>query len=286
MARRTTSNGGLRRIVDLWAGLFAEHDLLTSASAIALQAFVAEVAIALLGLGLLAATGEQSVWNSQVGPQVQQRVLEGVFAGMDQTVQHIFQSDSAGLIIFAALLAIWEVSGAVRACMGALNRIYETSEGRPWWIRFPVSLSLSVGIILALIGSALLLLAERHAVHGAWGLPFAVVRWLGSIALLGLAFGLLVRFAPNERRAKKWVTAGAALVVIGWIIESLIFRWYVTSVANFKTAVGSLTVFLVMTSYLYVGSIILLVGIEVDELARRDAARPKRSIVELVRGFL
>ncbi len=53
-------------------------------------------------------------------------------------------------------------------------------------------------------------------------------------------------------------------------MESLLFRWYVGSIANFKTALGSLTVFLVLMAYLYAGSIILLVGMEVDELLRRD----------------
>jgi membrane protein len=122
-------------------------------------------------------------------------------------------------------------------------------------------------------------------VHGGWGLPFAFVRWIGTIVLLGLAFGLLVRYAPAEPRAKRWVSGGAVLVVLAWLVESLIFRWYVTSVANFKTAPGSLAVFLVLTSYLYVGSIILLVGIELDELLREDVEKGEPAIHELVRSF-
>ena len=129
-------------------------------------------------------------------------------------------------------------------------------------------------------------LGLRHTVHGSWGLPFAVVRWVAAIALLGLAFGLVVRLAPAERRATKWATGGATVVVVAWLVESLIFRWYVTSVANFKTAPGSLAVFLVIMTYFYVGAIILLVGIELDELLRKDVQGEDRAIHEIVRGLL
>jgi uncharacterized BrkB/YihY/UPF0761 family membrane protein len=56
-------------------------------------------------------------------------------------------------------------------------------------------------------------------------------------------------------------------------------------VANFKTAPGSLAVFLVITSYLYVGAIILLVGIELDELLRKDVQGEDRAIHEILRGI-
>jgi membrane protein len=282
---RARRKRNLKKLVDLWVGLFDEHDLLTYASAIALQALVAAVALVLLGLGILSATGERSVWDSQIGPQVQARVLEGVYGGMDQTVQLIFQHSSAGLIVFAAALSIWEVAGAVRAVMGALTRVYDTEETRPWWIRFPISVGLSIAVIVALLGAVLLVVAARHTVKGGWGLPFAAARWLGSIVLLGLAFGLVVRFAPAEPRAKRWATGGATVVVVAWLVEALIFRWYVSSVANFRTAVGSLAVFLVVTTYVYVGAIILLVGIELDEQLRRDVDGEERGIIELVRGI-
>jgi YihY family inner membrane protein len=275
----------LRKIVRTWVDLFNRHDLLTYASAIGLQAFVAWVALALLGLGVLAASGQQSIWYTQIAPQVQKRVLPGVFAGADQTVRTIFAHQSIGLIVFAAALAIWEVSGAVRACMGALTRVYDSDDDRPWWIRFPISFGVAVAITGALLGAFLLVVGVRHSVHGGWGLPFAFVRWIGTIVLLGLAFGLLVRYAPAEPRAKRWASGGAVLVVLAWLVESLIFRWYVTSVANFKTAPGSLAVFLVLTSYLYVGSIILLVGIELDELLREDVEKGEPAIHELVRSF-
>ena len=275
-----------KQIVLLWVDLFERDDLLTCASAIALQALIAATACALLGLGILGATGNRKEWNATIAPAIAGRVLPDVFAGMNQVVQRVFSSSSAGLVVVASVLAVWEVSGVVRASSGALNDVYETEENRPWWIRFPLSFALAVVLIVAWLGAVVLVKAV-HA-SGAWEWPVAVVRWVGAVVLLMVAFGILVRFAPAERRAKRWVSAGAILVVVAWIVETLIFRWYVTSVADFKTAVGSFAVFLVASSYLYVGAIILLVAMELDELVRHDLEHPKsrRKLLPLVDGVL
>jgi membrane protein len=286
MPRRRRRSTRVREIVDLWVDLFAEHDLLNFATAMAYRAFVSLVPLVLLGVAILGSIGRQDIWNDQVAPQLESRLRLPVFAGIDDVVQQIFARNSPGLIVFATLLAIWYASGGVRAVMGALTRIEDSEETRPWWIRFPVSFALAVVLNVTVAGALLLLLATKNSVHGAWAVPFGIFRWLAAIVLLGLGFGVLVRFAPAERRPKKWASAGAALVIVAWIVQSLIFRWYVTSIANFKSAIGSLTVLLVLTSYLYIASVVLLVGIQLDELVRRDeSGDDQRGIVALVRGL-
>ena len=272
--------GGLRDIVHLWVDLFDEHELLTSAAAIALQGFVAMVALALLGVAALGETGHESVWTQQIAPQIQPKLLPLVYDGITETVDKVFASSSVGLIVFASALAIWEVSGAVRACMSALSKVAGTKDDRPWYLRFPLSIGIAIVVTAALIGAALLTLGLRHAVHGGWGIPFSIFRWLATIALLTLAFGVLVRFAPAERRTKTWASAGAALVVVLWILQSLLFGLYVRHVASYKSAVGSLTAVYLFTTYLYVGAIVLLVGIEVDEQLHRG------DLLQLVRNVL
>lgn len=159
--------------------LFDEHGLLRSASAIALQGFVARVALALLAVAVLGASGQEHVWTRQIAPQIHPNVLPEVFAGIQATVRKVFSSSSWGLIVFAAVLAVWEVSG--------------------------------------------------------------MVRWIATALLLTLALGVLVRWAPAERRSSRWASVGAAFVVFGWIAQSLIFAWYVRSLGSYKSAVGSLT---------------------------------------------
>jgi membrane protein len=277
----------VKDLVRLWVGLFDEHELLTSATAIAMRALVAMVALALLGIAVLGETGHQDIWSNRIAPQIAPKVLPAVYGGIDATVQKIFTSSSAGLIAFASVLAIWMVGGAVRACMSALSRVYDTTDDRPWWIRFPLSFAIAIVITIGIVGALLLITAARGAVGGAWHVPFAVLCWLLGILAIGAAFAVLVRYAPCEGRTTRWVTGGTALVVVAWVVQSLIFAEYLR-IANWKTAAGSLLGVYFLTTYLYVASIVLLVGVELDEQLRRElrGTQQERGILQLVRDML
>ena len=54
---------------------------------------------------------------------------------------------------------------------------------------------------------------------------------------------------------------------------TLVFSWFVTNVANFKTAPGQLAVFLVLSTYAYLSANIFLVGVQADELMRKSSHR-------------
>jgi membrane protein len=287
MPRRRAHRQSMKELVDLWIDLFREHDLLTYASAIAFQALVAFVALVLLGLAVLGDIGRTDVWDTKIGPQVQPKVLEPVFSGLDATVQKIFSSSSTGLIVFAAILTVWEMSGVVRAIMGAIARIYDTEDDRSWKVRFPISIGIAFVLTASIVGAILLATAAGGAVHGAWSVPYGIARWLLAVFLIALGFGLLVRYAPVEPRTTRWASGGAALLIVAWVIEALLFALYLRHVANYKTAVGSLLGVYVLTTFLYVAAIILMVGIELDEQLRQDVAEgEERGILELVREVL
>lgn len=283
MASRSDLTGRVRKVVRIWIDLFAEHELLTYASAIAFQVLKSLIPLSLLGLALLGEIGRQDIWSAHMAPPVRSRLDPPVYHAIDFAVKKIFSRDSAGLLAFAAVLTVWYVSGGVRAIMSAINRIYDANERRPFWIRWPISLGLAVCVVAGIVG-ALLLVEAVPTPRGGWEFIVVPVRWLGAIAALVLAAGLLVRLAPVERRPKRWVSAGAVLVIATWIVTTLVFRWYVASLANFRSAVGQLTVFLVLMIYAYASSIVLLVGVELDELLREDASAEERGILDAVLG--
>lgn len=275
----------VRAFVNLWAGLFAKHNLLTWASAIAFQMLVALVPLAVLALGVLGALGERRVWVQQIATGIHRRLPPATWHAVNYAAERILAHASAGLIAFGAVLTIWEISGSVRAVMGALNRIYETHEERSIWLRFGISFALAVAIGACLIGAILVLTLAKHlgtSVH----FVVDIGRWILAIVLLGVGIELLVRFGPAERRAKKWVTLGTAFTVVAWVVASLIFRVYVSSVADFGSTLGTFVAVLILTGYLYTSAIVFLVGVQVDELIREDAARRDRGILEHVRAAL
>jgi membrane protein len=276
----------LIRFTRLWIDLFARHQILDHASAVAFQVLKALVPLTLLGVALLGALGQQHVWRQTVYPGIEQHLAPATAHAIDVAVEKIFATGSAGLVVFAAVLAIWYLSGAVRAVMTALNDVYDTKETRPWTVRYPISFGLAVAIAVCVVGAILLVTAGPSvARHGAEGVVMSIGRWVVAVGLLALAIGVLVHFAPAEPRAKRWATGGSILVVAAWIAASLVFELFVSHVANFKTAIGSLTVFLVLIGYVYTSSIIFLVGVELDELLRADATRGERGVLRLLFGY-
>jgi membrane protein len=275
-----------KKIVQLWVELFDRHNLLTYASAIALRTFIAAVACSLFALGILGASHQQQLWRKTIGPAIEPKVLPHVFDGIDQTVNRVFSSSTAGLLALASVLAVWEVSGIIRAAIGALDEIYETPEPRPFWVRFPISFGLALLFLSAMLGAIAIIWAGH--VSGGWSIPILILRWPAAVALVAFAFELIVRWAPAKHRRARWASLGSVLVVVGWIGETLIFTAYVRSVANFRTPVGSLEVFIFLATYFYIAAIVLLVAMELDELVRMDMQRPrnKQQLLPLVAGVI
>jgi membrane protein len=273
----------LRKFVKIWVDLFARHELLDHASATAFQVLKALVPLTLLGLGLLAALGQERVWKHTLAPGIEPHVQPATFRAIDVAVQRIFSTEATTLIAFASVLAAWYISGSVRGVMTGMNQIYECKESRPWKVRYAVSVVLGAVIAVCVIGAMLAVLAgPALAKNGSLQVVVGVGRWLVALALLSLAVGVLVRFAPAEPRPKRWASVGSLMVILAWVAASMIFKLFVTDVANFKTATGSLAVFLVLTGYVYTSSIIFLVGVELDELFREDATAGERGLLELL----
>lgn len=275
----------VKRFIRLWVGLFDKHLLLDHASAIAFNVLKALVPLSLLGVALLGVLGGRHVWTKTIYPSIQPHLSAPTAHAINAAVLKIFATDSTGLILFASVLVVWYVSGAVRAVMGSINDIYQRKETREWTKRYPLSFGLAAAIALCLVGATVAVaVGPALASHGFAGVVVSIGRWLVAIALLALAIGLLVHYAPVEQRGTRWASAGSLLVIVAWIGATALFELFVSHVANFKTAVGGLTVFLVLIGYVYTSSIIFLIGVEVDELLRADA-KGERGVLRALFGY-
>jgi membrane protein len=275
MATRAASlrTGSIRRTVHELAECFSEHALLTYASAISFRALVAIVPLTLLGLALLGAFGLEDVWTDTIAPALEDHLTQPVYNGIDFTVERVFSSDKASLIALATALVVWDMTWAVNAVMQALNRIHEVEERRPKLRRIGVAAGLGVAVVACLIGAVLVQAVAPSVTDGALDTVLSIARWPVAILLLWAAVTLLFRYAPAEKPEMRWASGGSLLVIATWLIASALFRGWVTEVADFKSATGSLTVFLVLTSYVMVSASIFLIGAEVDERARKQEAR-------------
>ena len=267
MARRASFRLPVRQVVDVMVERFARNDILTYASAIAVQLLTAVIPLGLLAFLLLGAFGKQDVWRQEIAPRLAERTSAPTYRAVDAVVEGLIASTHTVWLVAATLIAIWEISGAVRACMGGLNRIFELDEDRPTLRRFALSFLLAIAIGLLVLGAMLITTRgggwlDLGAAQPLW----TVVRWGSVIVLLWAALALLVRFAPNGHEPAGLVTLGSALVIVAWIGASLVFGWWVFSEASYESPFGTAVALLTLVGYLYTSAIVLLVGAQVDQL--------------------
>jgi membrane protein len=263
----------LRGLARGLAESFVEHRLSQHAAAVAFRILVSFVPLVLLALGLLGALGLEDVWTDSIAPAVEDRVTAPVYTAIDFSVDRILSTTSAGLIAFASLLLLWELSRGVRSVMVALNEIHDVDESRSVWRLLATTLVLGLVIGLCIVASVMAVVVLPRLAGGIARVALTLAAYAIAIVLLGLVVALLVRYAPAEHPSPEWASAGGAIVVAFWLGASVLFGWWAGSVASYESGVGTLTFFLVLTAYAFTSAAIFLVGAEVDERARKASAR-------------
>jgi membrane protein len=181
-------------------------------------------------------------------------------------------------LLFSLLLAFWAAWSATSMLMTAVNTCYGTAERRAF-VRFNRdALVLTAG--LALFGlTALSLLAILPAILDLLPLPgtgrqaIELVRWPLLIGIVMLALAIVYRYAPHRvARHWQWVSWGAIAATTLWVVGSLAFTAYVSTVGSYDKTYGSLGAAIVLLLWLYWTAFVILVGAEINaDVERRGA---------------
>jgi membrane protein len=259
--------GSVREFVDA----YVEHDLLTYASAISFQILSSLVPFLLFAFGLLGFLHLEDVWRTELGPQVKGAVSPVAFAFMDDAVEKALEGKQVFWVTVGFVIALWELSGAVRAVMGALNTLYRDETKRSWGRRMSVSLALALTVgACVLVAVSVVVLGPL--LYGPLSVPEAVVlflvRWSVALGLLLLAVAVMLHFAPERRQPLNWVTFGTLLIAFGWVVMSAGFGFYLREIASYNTVFGGLATVVVLIAYLYGAALVFLGGVQVDALIR------------------
>ncbi len=262
---------GLRPKLKAVADGFVENDLLTSASAISFQILSSIVPFLMFAFGMLGFLELEDVWRDELARDIQPAVSEAAFRVIDDAVEKALDSKQVFWVTAGVLIALWEVSGAVRAVMGVVNRIYGQETKRSWRRRMLISTALALAIgacwlaAIAVVVLSPLLYGDVGPI--VWALMF-VVRWGVAGALLLLAVAVLLHFAPERRSPLHWVTFGSVLIMAGWVLMSIAFGFYLRDIADYNSIFGGLATVVVLIGYLYASTVVFLGGVQVDALVR------------------
>jgi membrane protein len=249
-----------------------DDDLMGLAAQLAYYFFLALFPTILFGLALASffplATMTDDL-GRLLGPVVSPDVLQLV---QDQ-MRRLADADSGGLLTLGAAGALWSSSAALVSIVDALNRAYDIEEGRPWWKVRLIAIGLTVGLAVFILAALSLVLAGPSAAEAlgrrtGWGHAFEwswlVLQWPVALGLVALAIGIVYYFGPDADQEWAWITPGALLASIAWLVVSLAFKLYVASFTDYNGSYGAVGGVIVLLLWFYLSSIAILVGAELN----------------------
>lgn len=200
---------------------------------------------------------------------------------LSKTVGEVITGARGSLVSIGVLGALWGASSGMISIRNALNIALDARDRRAWWRQRLDAIGLTVWFaVLTLIPMLLLVFGERfgeavaqwfHA--GALFTPtWRLLRWPG---LLLCAFGgimLVYRLAPATRLSWSNVAPGATFALAGWLVASYFLRLYVTYFGNYNKTYGSIGGVILLMLWLYLASLVLLVGAEINSAVLRGPA--------------
>ena len=222
------------------------------------------------------------------GPEAVNEVLKildklgggSIADSIEPTMRELSSSDAAGLALVLGLAgALWSASGYVGAFGRAMNRVYEIDEGRPIWKLRPAMLLLTV-VLVVLAAAVLLALVLTGPVAQTVGdaiglgstavLVWNILKWPVLLGVVVLIVALLYYATPNVKQPKfRWVSVGAVLAIVTWILLSVAFGFYVANFSSYDKTYGALGGVIAFLLWLWLTNLALLFGAELDSELER-----------------
>jgi membrane protein len=188
------------------------------------------------------------------------------------------QALSIGLAI-SLLAVLWSASGGVQGLVKSLNLVYDERETRGFVKLRGLSLLLTLGAIVVTV-VALALIAVFPGVIDDLGLGQAgelaasIVRWVVLALVVLTALAVLYRYAPDRANPRwRWVSWGAVVALVVWLLGSVGFSWYVDNFGKYNQTYGALAAVIVLLLWLFLSSFAVLLGAEFDAEIERQTAR-------------
>ncbi len=191
----------------------------------------------------------------------------------------VLSNQSGGLLSFGIVTALLSGSAAVSTFIKALNRAYDVEETRPMWRRkgTEILLTLFVGVvasaafIVIVFGGKLGNLIAKHLGAGrVFTIFWNIIRWPLILAFISLALAVLYWVGPNIRQKFQWISPGAILATITWILAIGAFGIYVSHFGSYNKTYGTLGGMIVLLLVFYISSLVIMLGGQLNsELAKR-----------------
>jgi membrane protein len=253
-----------------------QHDAFAVAKASAYSSILTFFPVLLLIGSLLATSDKTEAYLREVSYALG-RILP---AGTNTALSYLRGSSlqrPIGVLVSAALITLWTGSGVMISWMEGFRNAYQLP--KVWglvkerMIAFSLVIlagtPLTFATVLVAFGSRIetRILFELGREFGFYILlMWTAIRWviatLTSIAVIALIYHNAVP------RTQPWhsVLPGATLATVLWFATTLLFGWYLQNYADYSLIYGSLGVGIALLVWMYMVSLVILVGAEFNAM--------------------
>lgn len=221
--------------------------------------------------------------SSEMFTYLRQIMPGAAFELVKTTLKEVEESSSGSKLTLGILITLWSASAGIDNLRGALNEVYNLKETRAFWKTKLTALILTLGVgLLAFIAVGLVFYGTQLL---AWLLPvespfvLKPLGWLTVLIVLILTFALIYNFAPNHDPVEwKWVTPGAIVSIILWLLVSGAFKLYLNYFDTYAKTYGSLGAVIILLLWLYLTALVILLGGAINAIFDEETGVKKENI--------
>lgn len=186
------------------------------------------------------------------------------------------QAKSKTLLISGMIGSLWAASKGISAITRGLNNSYDVKENRNFIKLNFIALISTVGVTVMITFAFLMIVFGKIIGSYVFGLIGATtifdilwsfLRFGIPLALMLITFSLIYKYVPNRKLRFKNIIVGTIFSTGGWIVTSLLFSFYVNTFANYEKVYGSLGGVIALISWLYISTLIILLGGELNAIS-------------------
>jgi membrane protein len=206
------------------------------------------------------------------------------------TINDIVKIQNGQLLSFGFFTALYFATNGVSNLMQAFNKSSLILETRTWIKRRLIALILTVVISVALLIAIIIMIAGQTVINYIkntfesnapfWAYLIALSKWIIILIIFFTSICILYRYGPSNKQKWKFVNPGSILATSLAILTSIGFTYYTNNFSSYNKVYGAIGTLIVVMIYLYLNSLILLIGFELNasvDLSKRTIriAKPR-----------
>jgi len=268
----------------IWRTLrsFYDDQMTHHAAALTYYALMSLFPAVLLAVSLLGLVGEYPRTYEAILGYLREVAPESVIVPLDSSLRAAFanRGTAATTLVIGVVIALYGTTGVLEASRRALNVVFEIEGGRSFLRRKLLDIaSTFVLMVLVLLTLVLMFVGGSFAgdLLGFVGLGstatdvWNIGRWPAAMAVAMLLFSFVYYVTPDvKQRGFRWVTPGAAVGVLLWVLVSAAFSVYVSRIADVGAIYGTFAGAILLVAWLWLTNVALLFGAELNAEIERD----------------